>query len=730
MRALKPETIERPTNGLSNRLVLKSDLPAQVPPLTPGTNQKMNQALIASFSSFQREREFCSIPKDPREWSPNDVQHWLNWAMREFSFESSQTFYLNMKGKDVCNLRKDEFLALTPPYMGEILWEHLDILLKGESIDYFTLKLRQDSSERKVEVNSRTNTFELINNSNLLTNGISTLKSSSPSCSSPPPTTPIQASQSATTPTPTSVNQTNDSSFCLLHFDNYFHSDMIDNHVVHVNDYHNQHHLIGGGGGPVVYPVLSPPSSTSSSSERCSSVTGHSHVHPINQHHPSHGTHHHLHPQQQQQQQHGQHGQHSLHQLGQSPSTLDPVTITTNPTPSSSSLSSSSSTSSVASPLSVASPSPSSSHVITNIASPVAVSSSTATTTSTTTTTASSTLSSASSTSSSSSSSPSSTNSTGPIASIVSSQQQATSTSSSTSSGYLEDMGNLTYNHFTESMHTLSDIGHDEMGLVGQHYTDDTGDYGHEGPTGPHAAYLDNGSDFYPSGPTMLSESKYTPTYVSPKSSYINNRGRYSSHDITSLDLMNNYAQAQQRQQQAQQPQQTHHHSQPQPQHSPYNGLHSRDHCFSQSSSSSGSFPSSLSPSGRIITSNTDGKPIIQATSIAGTGQIQLWQFLLELLSDKSCQNFITWTGDGWEFKLTEPDEVARRWGLRKNKPKMNYEKLSRGLRYYYDKNIIHKTAGKRYVYKFVCDIQEMIHQTPHDYQQLVDLKKEKKMED
>ena len=60
----------------------------------------------------------------------------------------------------------------------------------------------------------------------------------------------------------------------------------------------------------------------------------------------------------------------------------------------------------------------------------------------------------------------------------------------------------------------------------------------------------------------------------------------------------------------------------------------------------------------------------------------------------------------------------------------MNYEKLSRGLRYYYDKNIIHKTAGKRYVYKFVCDIQEMIHQTPHDYQQLVDLKKEKKMED
>lgn len=42
-----------------------------------------------------------------------------------------------------------------------------------------------------------------------------------------------------------------------------------------------------------------------------------------------------------------------------------------------------------------------------------------------------------------------------------------------------------------------------------------------------------------------------------------------------------------------------------------------------------------------------------------GSGPIQLWQFLLELLTDKSCQNFISWTGDGWEFKLTDPDEVS-----------------------------------------------------------------------
>ena len=40
-------------------------------------------------------------------------------------------------------------------------------------------------------------------------------------------------------------------------------------------------------------------------------------------------------------------------------------------------------------------------------------------------------------------------------------------------------------------------------------------------------------------------------------------------------------------------------------------------------------------------------------------GPIQLWQFLLELLSSKDNQSFICWTGEGWEFKMVEPDEVC-----------------------------------------------------------------------
>ncbi len=86
---------------------------------------------------------------------------------------------------------------------------------------------------------------------------------------------------------------------------------------------------------------------------------------------------------------------------------------------------------------------------------------------------------------------------------------------------------------------------------------------------------------------------------------------------------------------------------------------------------------------------------------LTGSGQIQLWQFLLELLSDAANANCITWEGTNGEFKLSDPDEVARRWGERKSKPNMNYDKLSRALRYYYDKNIMTKVHGKRYAYKF-----------------------------
>ncbi|RLV62756.1 hypothetical protein DV515_00018975, partial [Chloebia gouldiae] len=127
-----------------------------------------------------------------------------------------------------------------------------------------------------------------------------------------------------------------------------------------------------------------------------------------------------------------------------------------------------------------------------------------------------------------------------------------------------------------------------------------------------------------------------------------------------------------------------------------------------------------------------------KAESSPGSRQIQLWHFILELLRQERYREVIAWQGDYGEFVIKDPDEVARLWGVRKCKPHMNYDKLSRALRfgvfpilpshfglwarlwgvrkckphmnydklsralrYYYNKRILHKTKGKRFTYKF-----------------------------
>uniref|UniRef100_A0AC35F0G4 ETS domain-containing protein n=1 Tax=Panagrolaimus sp. PS1159 TaxID=55785 RepID=A0AC35F0G4_9BILA len=110
--------------------------------------------------------------------------------------------------------------------------------------------------------------------------------------------------------------------------------------------------------------------------------------------------------------------------------------------------------------------------------------------------------------------------------------------------------------------------------------------------------------------------------------------------------------------------------------------------------------------------------PMSSKLASSGSGQIQLWQFLMELLSDVANKEIITWEGTQGEFKLLDPDDVARRWGERKSKPNMNYDKMSRALRYYYDKNIMCKVHGKRYAYKFDFQgiAQALQPQPPHHH--------------
>nr|XP_046238312.1 ETS translocation variant 5-like [Scatophagus argus] len=105
-----------------------------------------------------------------------------------------------------------------------------------------------------------------------------------------------------------------------------------------------------------------------------------------------------------------------------------------------------------------------------------------------------------------------------------------------------------------------------------------------------------------------------------------------------------------------------------------------------------------------VVPERLEGKAKQEGLPYQRRGSLQLWQFLLTLLDNPANGHLIVWTGRNMEFKLIDPEEVARLWGIQKNRPAMNYDKLSRSLRYYYEKGIMQKVAGERYVYKFVCN--------------------------
>lgn len=105
------------------------------------------------------------------------------------------------------------------------------------------------------------------------------------------------------------------------------------------------------------------------------------------------------------------------------------------------------------------------------------------------------------------------------------------------------------------------------------------------------------------------------------------------------------------------------------------------------------------------MTSTTSGGKAPSSRS-GGTGgsHIHLWQFLKELLSSPQLHgSCIRWLDrNKGVFKIEDSVRVARLWGKRKNRPAMNYDKLSRSIRQYYKKGIMKKTErSQRLVYQF-----------------------------
>ncbi|XP_045480095.1 ets DNA-binding protein pokkuri [Harmonia axyridis] len=88
-----------------------------------------------------------------------------------------------------------------------------------------------------------------------------------------------------------------------------------------------------------------------------------------------------------------------------------------------------------------------------------------------------------------------------------------------------------------------------------------------------------------------------------------------------------------------------------------------------------------------------------------------LWDFLQQLLNDPAQRytNHIAWKNrETGVFKIVDPAGLAKLWGIQKNHLSMNYDKMSRALRYYYRVNILRKVQGERHCYQFLRNPTEL----------------------
>ncbi|XP_059474002.1 ets DNA-binding protein pokkuri isoform X2 [Neocloeon triangulifer] len=88
-----------------------------------------------------------------------------------------------------------------------------------------------------------------------------------------------------------------------------------------------------------------------------------------------------------------------------------------------------------------------------------------------------------------------------------------------------------------------------------------------------------------------------------------------------------------------------------------------------------------------------------------------LWDFLQQLLNDPAQRytSYIAWKSrDTGVFKIVDPAGLAKLWGIQKNHLSMNYDKMSRALRYYYRVNILRKVQGERHCYQFLRNPSEL----------------------
>lgn len=62
------------------------------------------------------------------KWTTHHVEQWLDWAVQEFGFNTVDKSNFQLTGLQLCALSREDFLKQAPPYTGDVLYSHLNLL--------------------------------------------------------------------------------------------------------------------------------------------------------------------------------------------------------------------------------------------------------------------------------------------------------------------------------------------------------------------------------------------------------------------------------------------------------------------------------------------------------------------------------------------------------------------------------------------------------------------------
>ena len=84
---------------------------------------------------------------------------------------------------------------------------------------------------------------------------------------------------------------------------------------------------------------------------------------------------------------------------------------------------------------------------------------------------------------------------------------------------------------------------------------------------------------------------------------------------------------------------------------------------------------------------------------------------MLDLLqSPQHNPSVVTWHNiENMEFRVNDSTKLGAFWGKEKDNETMNFDKLSRAIRFYYKKNVFQPVANKRLIYKFGAHVKDSV---------------------